>query len=225
MCQGGDAPSTRQTKRFILLVNLSPTTRPCRRLRLREMLETPGPHLVASRNVSKKMSDSGGRGWRLPAPEIESAVASVSITSRHASLLRANRLMRMFGGQVFRRDLPQNLLADADARCFATATTNAGTGGYGVMACVRVTSLSPLEKDSIRDWCPLARRDYQRRDAVAPICTNFGRITRSKLLNHIESTASDVLHRIWRRRPAGKSSARQLTGRRRTPRPGNCDES
>ena len=95
-----------------------------------------------------------------------------------------NRLMRMFGGQVFRRDLPQNLLADADARCFATATTNAGTGGYGVMACVRVTSLSPLEKDSIRDWCPLARRDYQRRDAVAPICTNFGRITRSKLLNH-----------------------------------------
>ena len=57
-----------------------------------------------------------------------------------------NRLMRMFGGQVFRRDLPQNLLADADARCFATATTNAGTGGYGVMACVRVTSLSPLEK-------------------------------------------------------------------------------
>ena len=59
----------------------------------------------------------------------------------------ANRLMRMFGGQVFRRDLPQNLLAAADARCFATATTNGGTGGYGVMACVRVTSLSPLEKN------------------------------------------------------------------------------
>lgn len=40
------------------------------------------PHLVASRNVSKKMSDSGRRGWRLPAPEIESAVASVAIAKQ-----------------------------------------------------------------------------------------------------------------------------------------------
>ena len=42
--------------------------------------QTPGPYLVASRNVIKKMSDSGGRGWRLPAPEIESAVASATYT-------------------------------------------------------------------------------------------------------------------------------------------------
>jgi len=63
----------------------------CRHLPDREASfdrQAPRPYLVASRNVIKKMSDSDGRGWHLRAPEIESAVASVSITSRHASLPR-----------------------------------------------------------------------------------------------------------------------------------------
>ena len=57
---------------------------------------------MASRNVIKKMSDSGGRGWRLPAPEIERAVASgaYTILSDEAATANALRTLGIKSGRV-----------------------------------------------------------------------------------------------------------------------------